>query len=72
MSYPLTQLGGSGKSQSMTYDEFTLLKLPIAFNHSQSNNAEAEYDRLRGLARQEAAKRSSCLDRVSSTLDIYP
>jgi len=35
-----------------------------AFNHSASNNAEAEYDRLRDLARQEAGKRSSCLDRA--------
>jgi len=31
-----------------------------AFNHSQSQAAEQEYDRLRDLARQEAAKRSSC------------
>ncbi|KAF2181995.1 DUF1771-domain-containing protein [Zopfia rhizophila CBS 207.26] len=32
-----------------------------ALNHS-SSNTEAEYDRLRDLARQEAAKRSSCFD----------
>nr|KMM66952.1 smr domain-containing protein [Coccidioides posadasii RMSCC 3488] len=36
---------------------------PRAFNHEQSSDAEAEYDRLRGLARQEAAKRSSCFER---------
>ncbi|KAL2855829.1 hypothetical protein BJY01DRAFT_203809 [Aspergillus pseudoustus] len=36
---------------------------PRAFNHSQSNDAEAEYDRLRDLARQEAAKRGSCFQR---------
>ncbi|EXJ83213.1 hypothetical protein A1O1_06832 [Capronia coronata CBS 617.96] len=30
------------------------------FNHSQSEAAEREYDRLRDLARQEAAKRASC------------
>ncbi|KAJ6145779.1 hypothetical protein N7470_009674 [Penicillium chermesinum] len=36
---------------------------PRAFNHDQSNDAEAEYDRLRDLARQEAAKRGSCFSR---------
>ncbi|XP_014562397.1 hypothetical protein COCVIDRAFT_32851 [Bipolaris victoriae FI3] len=36
-------------------------KVPL--NHS-SADAEAEYDRLRDLARQEAAKRSSCFDRA--------
>ncbi|KAL4879409.1 hypothetical protein BJY04DRAFT_193921 [Aspergillus karnatakaensis] len=36
---------------------------PRAFNHSQSNDAEAEYDRLRDLARQEASKRGSCFER---------
>ncbi|KAL1892188.1 hypothetical protein Sste5346_007144 [Sporothrix stenoceras] len=34
-----------------------------SFNHSAGNDAEAEYDRLRDLARKEAAKRSSCMDR---------
>lgn len=34
-----------------------------AFNHSQSQDAEAEYDRLRDLARQEGAKRGACFDR---------
>lgn len=33
------------------------------FNHGPSSNAEAEYERLRDLARQEAGKRSSCLTR---------
>ncbi|KKK24524.1 hypothetical protein P175DRAFT_0454540 [Aspergillus ochraceoroseus IBT 24754] len=36
---------------------------PRAFNHEQSSDAEAEYDRLRDLARQEAAKRNSCFQR---------
>ncbi|BCR86440.1 Smr domain-containing protein [Aspergillus chevalieri] len=36
---------------------------PRAFNHDQSNDAEAEYDRLRDLARQEASKRGSCFQR---------
>lgn len=40
--------------------ELTLL---TALNHS-SADTEAEYDRLRDLARQEAAKRSSCFDRA--------
>ncbi|KAA8621788.1 hypothetical protein PtrSN002B_001452 [Pyrenophora tritici-repentis] len=34
-----------------------------SLNHN-SSDAEAEYDRLRDLARQEAAKRSSCFDRA--------
>ncbi|ERF76915.1 hypothetical protein EPUS_02627 [Endocarpon pusillum Z07020] len=34
------------------------------FNHNQSHEAEREYDRLRDLARQEAAKRSSCFDKA--------
>ncbi|KAJ6013525.1 hypothetical protein N7540_008116 [Penicillium herquei] len=36
---------------------------PRAFNHEQSSDAEAEYDRLRDLARQEASKRGSCFSR---------
>lgn len=39
-----------------------------ALNHS-SNDTEAEYDRLRDLARQEAAKRSSCFDRAHQAYD---
>jgi len=35
-----------------------------AFNHSANSNSEAEYDRLRDLARQEAGKRSSCFDKA--------
>ena len=38
-----------------------------AFNHSPGNDVEAEYDRLRDLARQEAGKKSSCFDRVCAT-----
>ncbi|KAL1969422.1 hypothetical protein VTN77DRAFT_8860 [Rasamsonia byssochlamydoides] len=34
-----------------------------AFNHEHSRDIEAEYDRLRDLARQEAAKRNSCFER---------
>ncbi|KAJ5633946.1 hypothetical protein N7528_001788 [Penicillium herquei] len=36
---------------------------PRAFNHDQSSDAEAEYDRLRDLARQEASKRGSCFSK---------
>ncbi|RAL07172.1 Smr domain-containing protein [Aspergillus homomorphus CBS 101889] len=36
---------------------------PRAFNHNQSQDTEAEYDRLRDLARQEASKRNSCFQR---------
>ncbi|KAI9799734.1 MAG: hypothetical protein M1833_003853 [Piccolia ochrophora] len=40
-----------------------------AFNHSQNQDAEAEYDRLRELARQEQAKRSSCFDRAHAAYE---
>ena len=54
-------------------NEYPLLTInPTAFNHSQSNDAEAEYDRLRDLARQEAAKRSSCFDKVRHILPPRP
>ncbi|PWY77501.1 DUF1771-domain-containing protein [Aspergillus heteromorphus CBS 117.55] len=36
---------------------------PRAFNHEQSQDAEAEYERLRNLAHQEASKRNSCFQR---------
>lgn len=35
-----------------------------SLNHNSSSNAEAEYDRLRDLARKEASQRNSCFDRV--------
>jgi DNA-nicking Smr family endonuclease len=38
--------------------------ISTAFNHAQSHSAEAEYDRLRNLARQEQAKKQSCFDRA--------
>ncbi|PCH01986.1 protein of unknown function DUF1771 [Penicillium occitanis (nom. inval.)] len=34
-----------------------------AFNHDQSSQSEEEYDRLRGLAREEANKRNNCFER---------
>jgi DNA-nicking Smr family endonuclease len=34
-----------------------------AFNHDQSSQSEEEYDRLRGLAREEANKRNGCFER---------
>ena len=39
--------------------------LHAAFNHHSNSSSEAEYDRLRDLARQEAGKRSSCFDKVN-------
>jgi DNA-nicking Smr family endonuclease len=39
-----------------------------ALNHA-SDDAEAEYDRLRDLARQEAKQRSSCFDRASQAYE---
>ncbi|KAI1862542.1 hypothetical protein JX265_009256 [Neoarthrinium moseri] len=35
-----------------------------AFNHGASQDAEAEYDRLRDMAREEANKRNACFDRA--------
>jgi DNA-nicking Smr family endonuclease len=40
-----------------------LIVLVLAFNHESSHDAEAEYDRLRDLARSEASKRGNCFDR---------
>jgi len=40
-----------------------------AFNHSPNNDAEAEYDRLRDLAREEARKRGDCFDRSRRAYD---
>ncbi|EEH36184.2 smr domain-containing protein [Paracoccidioides lutzii Pb01] len=42
---------------------------PRAFNHEQSRDAEAEYDRLRDAARHEAAQRSSCFERSRQAYD---
>ncbi|KAK4214533.1 hypothetical protein QBC37DRAFT_148393 [Rhypophila decipiens] len=35
-----------------------------AFNHNAAEDAEAEYDRLRDLARREADRKKSCFDRA--------
>lgn len=45
---------------------------PPAFNHRVGDDVEAEYDRLRDLARQEAAKRASCFERVRFRLPSAP
>lgn len=39
------------------------LTMSTAFNHQSSQSSEAEYDRLRDLARAEASKRGACFDR---------
>jgi DNA-nicking Smr family endonuclease len=41
----------------------------LAFNHSPNQDAEAEYDRLRDMAREEAKKRNSCFDRSRAAYD---
>lgn len=68
MSYPMNQLGarGADRDPSLFTHIYPLVSLTwsIAFNHNQSSNAEAEYDRLRSLARQEHNKRASLSDRV--------
>lgn len=43
-----------------------------AFNHEQSSHAEEEYDRLRGLARQEANQRNHCFERVLLSISNTP
>ncbi|KAI9742247.1 MAG: hypothetical protein M1818_004147 [Claussenomyces sp. TS43310] len=58
MSYPMTRLGGQALRWHLADEIFG-----AAFNHSSSRDAEAEYDRLRDLARQEAAKRGACFDK---------
>ncbi|OAA64254.1 smr domain containing protein [Niveomyces insectorum RCEF 264] len=40
-----------------------------SFNHHAAHDAEAEYDRLRGLAREEAAKRNSCFDQAHNAYE---
>lgn len=56
-------MGHRGECASAT--ESTIANRSISvFNHDQSGDAEAEYDRLRGLARDEASKRHHCFDQV--------
>lgn len=60
-----TQIGGSGTCYWYArFSNTQLIQIATAFNHNQSSNAEAEYDRLRDLARSEHSKMSSCFDRV--------
>ncbi|KAK3692671.1 smr domain-containing protein [Podospora appendiculata] len=40
-----------------------------AFNHSAGDDAEAEYDRLRDLARKEGDKMKQCFDRAHETYE---
>lgn len=54
---------GYVKHPQWLYQYHQLTQYP-AFNHEQSSDAEAEYDRLRDLARQEASKRGSCFQKV--------
>lgn len=62
MSHEMSHMGPRGNYsdiQALTSANFT-----TAFNHENSSDAEAEYDRLRDLARQEASKRGQCFGRV--------
>ena len=64
-----TQLGAHRTShrvvaKRVSYFRLLTLHNVTAFNHRQDPAAEAEYDRLRDLARQEHAKMQSCFDRV--------
>lgn len=58
-----------------TYVALSLSAPPVAanpspaFNHDSSRDAEQEYDRLRDLARSEAAKRGQCYDRSRQAYD---
>lgn len=62
MSYEMHHIGGRGRSVHLLFVR-TLLMSP-AFNHDQSSQSEEEYDRLRGLAREEVNKRNGCFERV--------
>ncbi|KAK3333478.1 smr domain-containing protein [Cercophora scortea] len=46
-----------------------ILTTHAAFNHSAGNDAEAEYDRLRDLARKEGDKMKQCFDRAHETYE---
>ncbi|MCJ1272293.1 hypothetical protein MMC21_000079 [Puttea exsequens] len=64
MSYPMTQLGGGGMQFLSAPKSRPSSSHFAAFNHASHADSEREYDRLRDLARQEAGKRSSCLDKA--------
>lgn len=54
----MTQLQLGGRSKMKTLAQVRFVLMPTAFNHQQSSRAEAEYDRLRGLARAAHDQRS--------------
>ncbi|TVY88529.1 Smr domain-containing protein, partial [Lachnellula willkommii] len=58
-SIPMARLGGNEQVLYRTDNAAAQ-----AFNHDTNSSAEAEYDHLRDLARQEASKRGSCFDRA--------
>lgn len=60
---PTWALGVCPIHSKWPYQNCQLTQFP-AFNHDQSSDAEAEYDRLRDLARQEASKRGACFQKV--------
>ena len=64
MAFEMSHMGHRRKYRLLTWILQIVLNNRAAFNHDQSPDAEAEYDRLRNLARQEAEKRNSCFQRV--------
>lgn len=64
MATPMTRLGGRGAQEPNQRGTQPADKTSAALHSGDDDQVEAEYDRLRDLARAEAAKRSSCFDRV--------
>lgn len=65
MSHEMSHMGPRGNYSDL--HPLTSANNITAFNHDNSSDAEAEYDRLRDLARQEASKRGQCFGRVCDT-----
>ncbi|KAJ5332371.1 uncharacterized protein N7506_006154 [Penicillium brevicompactum] len=61
MSHEMSHMGPRGNYSDL--HPLTSANNITAFNHDNSSDAEAEYDRLRDLARQEASKRGQCFGR---------
>ena len=71
MSYEMHHIGARGAFPFLSSFDQRKLTLSTAFNHEQSSETEAEYDRLRDLARQEANKRNQCFERVALSFLLY-
>lgn len=65
MSHEMSYLGARGALFLHRPKRMKKLTEPrAASSHEQNQEVEAEYDRLRNLARQEASQRSACFDKV--------